>query len=384
MSEVKIGNFAIIKNDNGGYNVTIDGKDCDNVKAAMRQIAEALKFEYDDAWTTRQFGAKLSKYIEENSAEAQTEAVKKAAEQAKAEAEAARKAAEAEVKRLQKEAEKAKAEAEKARIQAEKDSAEAKAEAEATKKASKSPDNEGALPGVFTLEDGRKICFSKGNLQFHCKNYEFRFAEEQHHVLRHDNNNIAPNYDGWIDLFGWGTSGFMGCQPTEVSLNESEYGPSEGDLDGTNFDWGAYNPIIGGGNKEGLWRTPNKREMDYILTTRPNADKLKFYCTVCDREGIAVIPNMEFWNNRLKFPINISGYWKDNQFDANQWKSLESLGCLFFPDTGYRRNDEKVPNRYDAVIPRYWSSTRGFAFHSAVFKENVREGFAVRLIKDIK
>ena len=38
----------------------------DNTKGALREIAEAMGFEYDPAWTTRQFGNKLVDFINEN------------------------------------------------------------------------------------------------------------------------------------------------------------------------------------------------------------------------------------------------------------------------------------------------------------------------------
>ena len=66
VSEVNAGSFSIIKNSDGSYSVSIDGSICSNSKGAMRQIAEALGFEYDKVWTTQQFGAKLSKFILEN------------------------------------------------------------------------------------------------------------------------------------------------------------------------------------------------------------------------------------------------------------------------------------------------------------------------------
>lgn len=37
----------------------------DNVKGALREIAEKEGFEYDPNWTTRQFGSKLIDYLNE-------------------------------------------------------------------------------------------------------------------------------------------------------------------------------------------------------------------------------------------------------------------------------------------------------------------------------
>jgi hypothetical protein len=113
--------------------------------------------------------------------------------------------------------------------------------------------------------------------------------------------------DGWIDIFGWGTSGFMGCQPTENDLNAADYGPKSGDLTGANanYDWGVFNPIANGRNKEGLWRTPSAEEWEYLVKQRPNADKLKVKCTVCGIKGFMLLPD-DFWNNRLRIAIDIT------------------------------------------------------------------------------
>lgn len=417
VSEVKAGSFSIIKNSDGSYSVSIDGSICSNSKGAMRQIAEALGFEYDKAWTTQQFGAKLSKFIMENTgaaesapaqkeepaqepnpavdelkaeaerlkaeaeaAKAEVEAAKAAAEAAKAEAadkaRAEAEAAKAEIERLKAEAEAAKAEAEKAKREAEKAKA---APAPASVKANK---KDGELPGAFTLKDGRKICFSKGNLQFHCKNYEFKFAEEQYETLGNEaNEKCAPDYDGWIDIFGWGTSGYMGCQPTERDTTLDQYGPKNGDLtgDNANYDWGVYNPITNGGNKEGLWRTPSKDELLYLFNERPDADRLRLEkCMVCGKEGAVLLPD-NFWSNRLRFPIDITS--NSNSFNEEQWKILESLGVVFFPKDHMRTS---CYNYYDIVC---WTSDRygcididGDFYKSLIYVNHL----PVRLIKDLK
>ena len=400
VSEVKAGSFSIIKNSDGSYSVSIDESICSNSKGAMRQIAEALGFEYDKAWTTQQFGAKLSKFIMENtgaaeSAPAQKEEpaqepnpavdeLKAEAERLKAEAEAAKaeaEAAKAEIERLRAEAAAAKAEAEKAKREAEKSMAKA-APAPASVKANK---KDGELPGVFTLKDGRKICFSKGNLQFHCKNYEFKLAEEQYETLgKEANEKCAPDYDGWIDIFGWGTSGYMGCQPTERGTTLDQYGPKTCDLtgDNANFDWGVYNPITNGGNKEGLWRTPSKEELLYLLKMRPGADRLRLKsCKVCGKEGTMLLPD-NFWNNRLRFPIDITS--SSNSFNDEQWKILESLGVVFLPKCLYKYY---VKSWMFASWQSIWTSnyqTRMDMTSGDAFVSREARIYPVRLIKDLK
>lgn len=397
VSEAKAGIFAVIKNSDGSYSVTIDGKYCANAKSAMRQIADALEFKYDAAWTTRQFGAKLSNYIEDCAAKVQVEAsaqsangeAVKATEAAKNTVEQAKIQAEKELVKVKAELEKTKAEAEAAQ--------DAAKEGKTDTKASKSSSNDGALPGVFTLEDGRKICFSKGNLQFHCKNYEFRFAENQYDVIGEANKNIAPNYDGWIDLFGWGTSGYMGCQPTETSKKYSEYGPASGDIAGTKYDWGVYNPITNGGNKEGLWRTPTAEEMRYLLNNRPHADKLKISCKIFGKRGFILIPSIDFWEKRLCFPIDTT---TTNEFDEEQWRTLEEMGCVFFCtcEIGRRFGDGRTMQSWEGGwYGVYSTASRNTTYRCYVYnadfegstygKSGLRGleiGNSVRLIKDIE
>ena len=246
--------------------------------------------------------------------------------------------------------------------------------------------NMGALNGEFTINDkGGKICFSQGALQFNPAKYEFRFAMNQYDIIGKDNEKIAPNYNGWIDLFGWGTSGFMGCQPTEVSDKDCDYGPSTGDIAGTNYDWGVYNPITNGGNKEGIWRTMTKDEWLYLREKRPNASKLKVRCTVCGVQGSLLMPD-DFWNNRLRLPLDITAENASvNTYNAEQWAQLEALGVVFIPNIGCREGKTWRSVGY------YWLSTNNYTDSAFGFETDCssaawckRRGRGVRVVKDIK
>lgn len=435
------GDYTINIAPNNSVTVLKGGVACDNAKGALREVAALVGFEVDAAWTTQQLGGKLvdaikngvstaskaeaEKAAAEAAAKAKAEAEKAAAEKAKAEAEAAKAAeeakraaeeakaraaaevaaAQAEAERMRAEleaAQKAKAEAEAAKAEVERMKAEAekmrleaewakeaaaKAAAEAAKvqSAPVAAKTDGELPGRFTINDkGDKICFSRGLLQFNPAKYEFRFAESQYDIIGKDNEKIAPNYDGWIDLFGWGTSGFMGCQPTEASDNSSDYGPASGDIAGTNYDWGVYNPITNGGNKEGLWRTPTSMEWDYLMNKRPNAAKLRVWCTVCGVEGYMLMPD-DFWNNRLRMPLDITASnCSVNKYTAEQWSQLEALGVVFMPGAGYR-----YP-KFSAGSCWVWLATDGGSGYARTgyFGETSHAltyvGCGVRLIKDVK
>ena len=62
-SDNSLGGYSIEAKEDGGFLVKKDGIECENAKAAMREIAAIVGLEVDPAWTTRQFGAKLLKAL---------------------------------------------------------------------------------------------------------------------------------------------------------------------------------------------------------------------------------------------------------------------------------------------------------------------------------
>ena len=126
----------------------------------------------------------------------------------------------------------------------------------------------GALPGKFTINAaGDQIVFAQGNLQYQASTGKWQFAANQYDMVGAENVKIAADYDGWIDLFGWGT----GNNPTLTSADSADYA--------TFTDWGV-NPIVNGGNKANVWRSLTKDEMDYIYLKRRVIDpfyKLKSF-----------------------------------------------------------------------------------------------------------
>lgn len=428
--------YEIEAREDGGYTVRKDGVECNNTKAAMREIAALIGLEYDVAWTTRQFGAKLMKAIESTSVSTpavDNSAAERAAAKAKAEAEAAAKAkaenaarlaaesaavaaakeaadtakaelerqkaeAKAELERIKVETAKAQAEAEKAKAaaaaaQAEKERAEAASKAIAEKsKSAPSKCKDGVLSGLFSVGENKKVRFSQGNLQFNAKKYEFRFAEHQWDTIsEEDNKKVSPTYDGWIDIFGYGTSGYMGCQPYESSGDKNQY--PRVTIAGTNYDWGVYNPISNGGNKEGLWRTMTKGEWYYLFNKRPNAAKLNLKGTVNGVGGMILLPD-DFYEKRIRIPIDSTpDNYTANTFSGDTWKTLEDAGAVFRPlhIVGYRYTDEKSWKFYLSL--RSWTSTSrdpsGYgAFYadcsdySCYISQDCK--YSVRLVQDVK
>lgn len=246
----------------------------------------------------------------------------------------------------------------------------------------------GVLPGLFSVSPNKKVRFSMGNLQFNPKNYEFRFALHQYDRIGNDNIKIASNYDGWIDLFGYGTSGYMGIQPYESSTDTKQY--LNQDINGTNYDWGVYNPINNGGNKAGIWRTLTEDEWVYLNRTRPNASKLRASARVNGIYGYIILPD-DFYEHRVSVPFDSTpDSWDSNSYDLKQWATFESAGAVFMPCCGRR---EGTSMAYDPVKSWfYWTST-GYRYlpdgtYAAMFgvtgSLNSFNGFPVRLVQDVK
>lgn len=98
--------------------------------------------------------------------------------------------------------------------------------------------------GAFSISSTLKADIAKSNLQFHCLNKEWRFAPHAYDIIGADNANIAENYNGYIDLFGYGTSGWNSgatvYQPWSSSTNDNEYITHDLTGDYANADWGIY------------------------------------------------------------------------------------------------------------------------------------------------
>ena len=95
--------------------------------------------------------------------------------------------------------------------------------------------------------------FSKGNLRYNAAFNAWKLADNQYDYVGKDNNNIAPDYNGWIDLFGWGTSGWesgaVAYQPWDTTTIDSNYWVGgywcNGLFDGyEQADWGYHNIIV--------------------------------------------------------------------------------------------------------------------------------------------
>ena len=241
----------------------------------------------------------------------------------------------------------------------------------------------------FSVSSSKTVYFSQGNLQYQASTDTWRFAEHQYDRIGTANSNISSTYSGWIDLFGWGTSGYhdtndpynVNFQPYSTSndavfndepgysLNWTGYGPSldaaSPDLTGAgaNYDWGVYNAISNGGNQAGQWRTLTDDEWYYVLITRTTSSGMRYALAIVNNiHGLIILPdNWSASYYALNGVNNVSGY-SDNIISATTWQSdLEAHGAVFLPATGYRDGHEvfmtEVWGLEVGPIGYYWSST---------------------------
>ena len=291
--------------------------------------------------------------------------------------------------------------------------------------------------GPFSVAEGRQVMFSRGNLQFNAaqgthkcadgttQKGTWRFAEHQWDYVggassgniyivvgkdstKCDNTKISETYNGWIDLFGWGTSGWnsgaQAYQPWSTSTTNSDYYPggnANNNLTGAyaNADWGVYNQI--GSDAPGTWRTLTTEEWLYLFHERANAEKLFGLGSVNGVNGTIILPDDWVTPGGLSFtPSTESGFkWSSsyytgsngfshNTYTESQWAQMEQRGAVFLPAAGYRHGTSV------GIVGSYgyfWSASQystlyayGLDFRSSDLSPqdnyNRYSGFSLRLV----
>ena len=262
---------------------------------------------------------------------------------------------------------------------------------------------EGAVNGLFSVSANKQVYFSQGNLQYQASTNTWRFAENQYdwvggtelhsgdlygnvyeNEIKCDNTRLSSVYSGWIDLFGWGTSGYnhgaVYYQPwscvTTVSWNEVNacyyaYGEENGNLydQSGRADWGC-NRISNGGGQENLWRTLKYEEWMYLFNTRNTLSGMRYAkATVNGVEGVIILPDSWDSSYCVLNSINGDASYTSNIISASKWESqLENNGAVFLPITGERfYNDDSMEvvfgldvynmaTNQTSNMGQYWSS----------------------------
>ena len=267
----------------------------------------------------------------------------------------------------------------------------------------------GQLSGAFSISATEKVHFSQGNLQYNAVQNTWRFAENQYDTIgKVANQQIASDYDGYIDLFGWATSGYNNKDPWKYGGNPSEYGDGTNSISNTDYDWGTHNAISNGGNMTHLWRTLTWDEWLYIFHGRSNFENLFSLGSVNGIKGLILLP--DDWNlpNGATFnPSTSNGltwknsnYYENSTYGANNysdnayltsdgsWQKMETAGAVFLPAAGCRESYIYGVGS----LGSYWCSTpagthgaRYLHFNSTSIDlrdgSNRDNGYSVRLVR---
>ena len=260
---------------------------------------------------------------------------------------------------------------------------------------------EGALSGIFSVSEDRQVHFSKGNLQYQATTGTWRFAEHQYDCIGKDNEKISETYGGWVDLFGWGTSGYdhgainwQPWSPNEVAQSDALY-QAYGSFSYSLYeqtgkaDWG-YNAISNGGNEENLWHTPTRDDWIYILFVRNTASGVRFAkACVNGVNGLLLLPdNWKTATYQLNSVNNGEHDFNTNDITLSDWEQvLEPAGAVFLSQTGvrtvngvfmdmgaYHSSDAGVEDSYGVGIKRNSVFVNSGAGHRG-------DGLAVRLVR---
>lgn len=284
---------------------------------------------------------------------------------------------------------------------------------------------------LFSVGSTKKVIISQGNLQYQASSKTWQFASNQYGYVGDaaGNNTVEASraaQSAWIDLFGWGTSGWNNGNTYYQPYNSTYtggigsgygYGPTNGtaytySLIGTyaESDWGVHNSISNGGNMPGMWRTltgGSSSETYYLfmsrststtnLPTRANSGEARFIkATVGTVYGIILFPDN--YEHPGGIEINGSGSYNDNyghyngfQLTTAVWAKMEASGAVFLPAAGHGENGVIKDAGAGAW---YWSSTAtttnayfttftGDAC-STTSKDKRYFGCSVRLVQDVR
>ena len=267
---------------------------------------------------------------------------------------------------------------------------------------------DGALSGVFSVSDTKKVYFSKGNLQAtYNTSWSWAFATNQWDYIGNAAGNTSINGGGTIsgtgtvDLFGWvgAACAWTGAAQYGISnvTQAAQYGNVEGEA--LKSDWGTL-AITNGGNTANFgWHSLASGEWEYLFKTRTAPSGVRYaHATVNSVPGLVLLPDdwsTDYYSlNKVNDATGTA--YTDNDISSTDWTSkLEAHGAVFLPAGGYRGGTDGATVSDAGVQGTYWSSTSSanqsagcFFFRSAVFWGNTsnfarNRGCSVRLVREV-
>ena len=210
--------------------------------------------------------------------------------------------------------------------------------------------------------NGNVVQFSPGNLQYQASTQTWRFAQHPWDVVGNDTkgnvyetiggvpnvkcNNalIGDNYEGWIDLFGWGTWG-EGRNPSLHTDDNADYIYSS-----------DFNGVIDQDNHDD-WRLLASEEWRQLQIAHHNNSSLMGKGKITDSDGamlgLIILPQKTEIEGFKPFDSQLSTI---NNLTMDEWESdYKPKGAVFLPYPS-GRNGASVWN-YVNKRAYYWSKT---------------------------
>jgi len=251
---------------------------------------------------------------------------------------------------------------------------------------------------AFSVSPTKKVIFSPGNLQYNPSQDKWRFAENEWdyigaqqsdqtnygctggNVSGSDNYRVGTltGYNGWLDLFGWGT----GDKPTCIAHYYDKPTGSQNGYNGEyewNIDWGENEIYDGDSPTDKTWFTLSEQEWEYLIndvafSNSPREDKYGT-ATVNGAPGLVLLPDLFELPDGCSFAPGMvhdddDNYnWQtwtvddDNIYDAAEWALMSNAGAVFLPAAGSRVISKDSHDITEITFFRigiegdYWSTT---------------------------
>jgi hypothetical protein len=221
-----------------------------------------------------------------------------------------------------------------------------------------------STPSAFSVSSNQKVFFSPGNLQYNPNSTgaasgpytrAWRFAENQWDTIGSDNVTFvygAFNYNGWLDIFCWGTWTGLYPDPTRNYTNNNDYGWG-------NEDFPEESLLTDAALRDKDWRTLSQTEWTYLFNTRSTTSGVRFAkAKVSNVNGVILLP--DDWStsyHSLASTNTAEAAYTANEISAAAWMiDFEAHGAVFLPVTACRSwyGDFSFDNEYGY----YWSSTK--------------------------
>lgn len=245
-------------------------------------------------------------------------------------------------------------------------------------------DKPALLSGKFTVETGKQVQFTKGNLYhsnsgwaLEANQFDFRTWNGKSAVTH---GVTTTTQSGDAGLLYW-------TMEAANSYNESYTESGTGTTD----KFFCYNCDDSFGSLSGLYALSSD-EWSHLFTGRDSYANKYGYATVANVEGIIILPDTFSDPYAGIKEFNSTTGWTANVYSAADWIAMESEGAVFLPAAGFREGSDvggSVGNSGG-----YWSSTADdesyansvFFDSKDFFPDNIDPrhfGFSVRLVYQI-